>query len=194
PSLPGGTVLLHTVQTVFLKLRNGSSSLESQALAAIRQSVSEVDPNIPVLYPMNMAHSVALSFGNFREDRNQFALFAGIALFLAVIGIYGVMSYFVNARTHEIGVRVALGALPRDVLELIGGLGLRLSLIGVVLGTGLALALTRFISASLYGVKPTDPLTYVIVALALIAVALLACFIPARRAVKVDPMVALRHE
>ena len=194
PALPGGTVLVHTGQTVFLKLKNGSSALESQALAGLRQSVAEVDPNIPVLYAMNMERSVALSFGDFREDRNLFALFAGIALFLAVIGIYGVMSYFVNARIHEIGVRVALGALPRDVLEMIGGLGLKLSAIGVALGAGLALALTRFITTSLYGVKPTDPLTYVIVAVVIIAVALLACFIPARRAVKVDPIVALRHE
>ncbi|HEY2819543.1 MAG TPA: ABC transporter permease [Candidatus Acidoferrum sp.] len=192
--LPGGTVLIHTDHTVMLKLKNGSSGLESQVLAALRQSVAEVDPNIPVLNATSMERSVALSFGDFREDRNLFALFAGIALFLAVIGIYGVMSYFVNARIHEIGVRVALGALPRDVLELIGGLGLKLSLIGVVLGAGLALALTRFITRSLYGVKPTDPLTYAIVAIVLIAVALLACFIPAHRAVKVDPMIALRHE
>jgi putative ABC transport system permease protein len=192
--LPGGTVLIHIGHTVMLKLKNGSSGLESQVLAAMRQRVAEVDPNIPVLHAMNVEHTVALSFGDFREDRNLFALFAGIALFLAVIGIYGVMSYFVNARTHEIGVRVALGALPRDVLELIGGLGLKLSAIGVALGAVLALALTRFITKSLYGVKPTDPLTYVIVAFTLTAVALLACFIPARRAVKVDPMIALRHE
>jgi putative ABC transport system permease protein len=193
-TLPGGTVLIHTDHTVMLKLKNGSSGLESQVLAALRQSAAEVDPNIPVLHAMNEETSVALSFGDYREDRNLFALFAGIALFLAVIGIYGVMSYFVNARTHEIGVRVALGALPRDVAELIGGLGLKLSAIGVAIGAVLALILTRFITTSLYGVKPTDPLTYVIVAIALTAVALLACFIPARRAVKVDPMIALRHE
>jgi putative ABC transport system permease protein len=193
-ALPGGTVLIHTAHTVMLKLKNGSSGLESQVLNALRQSVAEIDPNIPVLHAMNMERSVSLQFGDFREDRNLFALFAGIALFLAVIGIYGVMSYFVNARTHEIGVRVALGALPRNVVTLIGGLGLKLSVIGVILGAGLALGLTRFISASLYGVKPTDPLTYILVSIALIGVALLACFIPARRAVKVDPMVALRHE
>jgi putative ABC transport system permease protein len=192
--LPGGTVLIHTDHTVMLKLKNGSSGLESQVLAALRQSAAEIDPNIPVLHAMNVEGVIALSFGDFREDRNLFALFAGIALILAVIGIYGVMSYFVNARTHEIGVRVALGALPRDIFELIGGLGLKLSAIGVALGAALALALTRFISASLYGVKPTDPLTYAFVAVILIAIALLACFIPARRAVKVDPMVALRHE
>ncbi len=194
PALPGGTVLVHTGHTFMLKLKNGNAALESQALAALRQSVAELDPNIPVDYAMNMDRSVALTFGGSREDRNLFALFAGIALFLAVIGIYGVMSYFVNARSHEIGVRVALGALPRDVLELIGGLGLKLSMIGVILGAGLALGLTRFISASLYGVKPTDPLTFVFVAIALIAVALLACFIPAHRATKVDPMASLRHE
>jgi putative ABC transport system permease protein len=192
--LPGGTVLIHTDHTVALKLKNGSSGLESQVLAALRQSAAEIDPNIPVLHAMSEENSVALSFGDYREDRNLFALFAGIALFLAVIGIYGVMSYFVNARTHEIGVRVALGALPRDVLELIGALGLKLSLIGVILGTGLALVLTRFITDSLYGVKPTDPLTFVVVAVTLIVVALLACLIPASRAVRVDPMVALRHE
>ncbi|HEX4380872.1 MAG TPA: ABC transporter permease [Candidatus Acidoferrum sp.] len=192
--LPGGTVLIHTDHTVMLKLKNKNSALESQVLASLRQSVAEVDPNIPVLHAMNMESSIALSFGDFREDRNLFALFAGIALFLAVIGIYGVMSYFVNARTHEIGVRVALGALPRDVLELIGSLGLKLSMIGVALGAALAFGLTRFIASSLYGVKPTDPVTYVVVAAVLTVVALLACFIPARRAIKVDPMVALRHE
>jgi putative ABC transport system permease protein len=192
--LPGGTVLIHTDHTLIVKLKNASSGLESQVLAALRQIVAEIDPNIPVLHEMSMERSIALWFGDYREYRNLFALFAGIALSLAVIGIYGVISYFVNARTHEIGVRVALGALPRDLLELIGGLGLKLSLIGVGLGAGLALALTRFIRASLYGVKPTDPLTYALVAIALTGVALLACFIPARRAVRVDPMVALRHE
>ena len=132
--------------------------------------------------------------GDYFFYRNMLGLFAGIALLLAVIGIYGVMSYFVNARTHEIGVRVALGALPRDVLELIGGLGLKLSMIGVVVGAALAFALTRLIAKFLYGVKPADPLTYAIVAITLTAVALLACLVPARRAIKVDPMVALRHE
>jgi predicted permease len=194
PVFPGGTVGTLLNQTVMLKLKSGNKGLESQVVAAMRQGISEVDPNIPLLEPITLDDVLDLFVGDFFLYRNMLGLFAGIAVFLAIIGIYGVMSYFVNSRTHEIGVRVALGALPRDVAELIGGLGLKLSVIGVIIGAGLAMALTRLIAANLYGVKPTDPLTYAIVAVTLIAVALLACFIPARRAVKVDPMVALRHE
>jgi putative ABC transport system permease protein len=149
---------------------------------------------VPLSTPITLDELLDLFIGDYFFYRNMLGIFAGIALLLSVIGIYGVMSYFVNARTHEIGVRVALGALPRDVAELIGGLGLKLSAIGVIIGAALAFALTRLISKFLYGVKPTDPLTYVIVAITLTAVALLACFIPARRATRVDPMVALRHE
>ena len=192
--LPGGTILIHNSRTIMLKLKSDDKGLESQVIAAMRQSAAEVDPDVPFVEPITLAELVDLRNGEYRFGRNILGLFAAIALLLAVIGIYGVISYFVNARTREIGVRVALGALPRDVLELIGGLGLKLSAIGVALGAGLALALTRFIASSLYGVKPTDPLTYALVAITLIGVALLACFIPARRAVKVDPMVALRHE
>jgi putative ABC transport system permease protein len=194
PILPGGTILTHNSQAVMLKLKSAEKGLESQVITAMRQRAAEVDPDVPMGEPLTLDEEMDFRNGEFRFGRNLLEIFAGIALLLAVIGIYGVMSYFVNARTHEIGVRVALGALPRDVLELIGGLGLKLSFIGVVLGAGLALALTRFISASLYGVKPTDPLTYAIVAVILVAVALLACFVPARRAIKVDPMIALRHE
>jgi len=121
-------------------------------------------------------------------------IFAGIAVLLAVVGIYGVMSYFVSERTHEIGIRVALGALPSDVLSLIGKLGLKLTLIGVAIGVGLAIGLTRMIAGFLVGVKPTDPVTYAVVAVVLVSVALLACYIPARRASRVDPVVALRYE
>jgi predicted permease len=192
--MPGGAVGTHEHQTVMLKLKSGDKGLESQVVAAMRSGIEEVDPNALLLEPMTLDDVLDLYIGDFFFYRNMLGLFAGIALFLAVIGIYGVMSYFVTARTHEIGVRVALGALPRDVIELISALGLKLSILGVIIGTGLALALTRVIATFLYGVKPTDPLTYAIVAIVLIAIALLACFIPARRAVKVDPMVALRHE
>jgi putative ABC transport system permease protein len=121
-------------------------------------------------------------------------IFAGMAVFLAVMGIYGVMSYFVNERTREIGIRMALGAQPVDVLSLVTKLGLKLALLGVVIGITLAIGLARVIANFLFGVTPTDPTTYAAVAAALIAVALLACFIPARRAARVDPMVALRYE
>jgi putative ABC transport system permease protein len=121
-------------------------------------------------------------------------LFAGTAMILAAVGIYGLLSYSVSQRTHEIGVRIAVGALRRDVLKLVMGQGVRLAAVGLAAGVLGALALTRLMASLLFGVTATDPATFATVAPLMMAVVLLACFVPARRAMKVDPMVALRHE
>jgi ABC-type antimicrobial peptide transport system permease subunit len=122
------------------------------------------------------------------------ASFAVLALLLAALGVYGVISYSVRRRTHELGLRIALGAQSRDVLKLILTQGLKLALVGVVIGLLAAFALTRWMESMLFGVRPTDPLTFMLIALALTMVALVACWIPARRAAKLDPIVALRDE
>jgi putative ABC transport system permease protein len=121
-------------------------------------------------------------------------VFAALALVLACVGICGVISFVVGQRTHEIGVRMALGAQPKDVVRLVVGEGVRTALIGVAAGVGTALGLTRLLDNLLFGVAPQDPLTFAAVAIALVMVALLACYLPARGAARVDPMVALRHD
>jgi putative ABC transport system permease protein len=140
-----------------------------------------------------MDHVLDESLGDQRFYMQLLGIFAGIAVLLSAVGIYGVMSYTVSERTHEIGIRMALGAERADVLRLIAGLWLKLTCIGVAIGAALAFGLTRLISTVLFGVKPSDPLTYAAVALGLAVIALIACYIPARRAIKVDPNVALRY-
>ena len=135
----------------------------------------------------------------FDQDPQRFAMqlfgiFAALAVILAVVGIYGVMSYSVSRRTHEFGLRLALGAGRDEVLKLVLRQGLKLSLIGVAIGIAGALAMTRLVSGFLYGVKASDPLTFAAVSLLLILVALAASYMPARRATAVDPMAALRYE
>ena len=160
----------------------------------VESAARDVNPNIPISQARSMEETLSLSLARQRFLMTLMSVFGGLALLLATVGIYGVISYSTSQRTHEIGIRMALGAERRDILRHIIGQGLRLALIGVAIGIAGALALTRFLTSLLYGVKPTDPLTFVGVSLILIAVALLACYIPARRAAKVDPMVALRYE
>ena len=190
----GGTIETHLSQTLMVR---STSSLENRATglaAAVKKAVVELNPDQPVTGIMSMQQSLAQSIGDSRFYARLLEIFALIALLLAAIGIYGSMSYFVTERTHEIGIRVALGAQRASILGLVAGLGLKLSGIGVAIGVALALCLTRAIARFLFGVTATDPVTFAAVGLGLLAIALVACYIPARRATNVDPMVALRHE
>ncbi len=159
----------------------------------VRGAIASLDPTLPATIS-TFDERVGRLRTEPRFEAVLISLFAGLGLMLAAIGLYGLVSYSVARRTQEIGVRMALGAEKNDVLRLVVGQGSKLTLIGVAIGIPSALGLTRFLSSLLYGVKPSDPLTFVAVSLLLTGVALLACYIPARRAAKVDPMTALRHE
>jgi putative ABC transport system permease protein len=163
-------------------------------LQALKQEIWKVDAQLPVTKLETMSEVAASSFAARRFNMSLLSLFAALALVLAAIGIYGVMSNAVTQRTPEIGIRLALGASTSDVLKLIIRNGLKLVIIGVAIGLAGAFALTRLMTTLLFGVTPTDGLTIAVVSAVLISVALLACFIPARRATKVDPLVALRYE
>jgi len=166
-----------------------------QGLAAsVRRELSLIDPDQPVARVRTMDQWLGLAVAAPRYRTGLFGLFAGLALVLAIVGIYGVMSYSVGQRTHEIGVRMALGARRTDVLRLVLRQGMSLVTIGVAIGLAGAFALTRVIASLLYGVGAKDPATFLIVALVLAAVAFVACYVPAWRATKVDPLVALRYE
>jgi putative ABC transport system permease protein len=160
----------------------------------IRREVLALDPNLPVYNVQTMEAVIEKSISDRRLNMTLLAIFAGVAMLLSMVGIYSVMSYTVTQSTREIGIRMALGAQASDVLRLVVGQGLALALVGVIVGVAGALVLTRLMESLLYGVKATDPLTFLMVSVLLIAVALLACYWPARRATKVDPMIALRYE
>jgi putative ABC transport system permease protein len=161
---------------------------------AVRSLVAQIDPELPVHDMRPMEQVVAETMASRRLTLWLVGAFAALALVLASVGIYGVMSYAVTERVHEIGVRVALGAQRRDVLRLVVGHGMRLAAIGLVLGSVAAFFAARAMTTLLFGIRPSDPLTYIAIAVVLALAALAACYIPARRATAVDPMVALRYE
>jgi len=166
----------------------------SNLVSGVRQAIREVDPDQPVSNVATMAEVLGEEAAQRRMGMIMLVGFAVLALLLASLGIYGVLAYFVSQHTNEIGVRLALGATPRNILFLVLKKGMGLTLIGVAIGIAASFAFTRWMSSLLFGVKAADPLTFVAVPLLLGIVALLACAIPARRATKVDPMVALRYE
>jgi putative ABC transport system permease protein len=161
---------------------------------AVRREVRAVDADLPVFGVRTMEQVMQAAVSQRRFAMVMLGVFAFIALTLSAVGIYGVMAYSVTQRTHEIGIRMALGAQPRDVLRMVIGQGLILTLAGMAAGLAGAFLVTRFLSTLLFGVSARDPITFVGISLLLSVVALLACYIPARRAMRVDPMVALRYE
>jgi predicted permease len=186
----------HLSGTLVIRTTSDVRAHEADLTASVKQAVKELDPDQPVT-------DISTMDGVLRKFRSSYqyyvlvlAVFAGMAVLLAMIGVYGVLSYFVNQRTREMGIRLALGAQRGDVLRMVAKLGLKLSLTGVVIGVALALGLNRFIAEHfwIYHVKATDPLTYAAVTVVLVSIALLACYVPARRATNVDPMTALRHD
>jgi putative ABC transport system permease protein len=161
---------------------------------AVRQAIHEIDPDEATATFRTMDDVISLSAAGDRFNTLLLGTFGAMALLLTAAGIFGVLSYLVTQRTREIGLRMALGAQPRDVLRVIVAHGLRLALLGLCIGVAASLMVTRWMSSVLFDVKPTDPLTFAIVAVVLATVSFLASYLPARRAMSVDPMVALRYE
>lgn len=176
--------------TVIIK----GASDPNQLISSIRGAVKSLDPDQPIYNPRTMDEIRAESVAPERLNLTLLSLFAGIALVLAIVGIYGVMSYSVTQRTHEIGIRMAIGARPVDVFKMILGGGMKLALIGVALGLAGAFALTRLMATMLFGVAPTDAVTFGGISILLVTVALLACYLPGRKATKVEPTISLRYE
>ena len=186
---PFGNFMVRSVSLVLRRDQNPEGSI-----AGVRAIVRELDPELPVYDVSTMQQLVAKSVATRRFNMFLVTIFSALALVLAAIGIYGVMSYTVTARTREIGIRIALGARGVNVLSLVIKDGMKLALAGLAIGIGGALALTRLMRTLLFDVTPTDPATFAGVAILLFVVALLACFPPARRASGFNPVDALRHE
>ena len=187
--------------TIYLPQRGGYSTFELRTagdpkalIPAVRNVIEQVDRNLPIDNIRTQSEQIQQSLFQERLLAGLCSLFAGLAFVLACVGLYGVVSYGVAQRTNEIGIRMALGAERRDVLKMVLRQGLAPMLVGLAFGLGIAVAVTRLLSSFLYGVRPTDPFTYVCITFLLAAIALLATYLPARRATHVDPMEALRYE
>ena len=180
--LPGGGFLVRTANAPFLNA------------SAVKEQIWSVDKKAPITNFRTMDQVVAGQVADPRFQTLLLASFGVLGLVLAIVGIYGVISYGITQRTREIGIRMALGAHPEDVLRMVLSQGMLLAGVGIAAGIAGALALTRFLGSLLFEIKPTDPATFAAVAGLLAVVALTACYIPARRAMRVDPIVALRYE
>jgi putative ABC transport system permease protein len=176
--------------TIFLRGHLDTAAIPDQ----VRAQVQSIDPTLPVFGAQTLNETVSASLSQRRFSMEMVALFALTALLLAGLGIYGVISYMVTERTHEIGIRLALGAQRQNIMRMVVRQGLKLATVGAAVGLVGALIVSQLMAGVLYGVRPTDPITFASVALLLIGVALFACYVPGRRAVRVDPMIALRHE
>jgi putative ABC transport system permease protein len=181
---PSGS-LIYVVRT-----RSDAAAL----ISALREGIWKTSPGQPFYSVTTMDRLVSDSLKARRFNLALLGVFAGLALILALTGVYGVMSFVTRQRTHEIGVRVALGARAKDIARLVLGHGFKLAMIGTVIGSIAAFALTRLMTALLFGVTASDPATFAVVVVLLPAIAMLACYLPARRAMKIDPLVALRYE
>jgi len=177
-------------------VRSNGASVDSgpELLNSIRRVIADQNKENVISNPQTMNQVIAGTLAQQRFSMELFGAFAAVALLLASLGIYGVISYLVGQRTHELGIRIALGAQRRDVLRLVLNHGLKMAVAGVALGLIVSLGLTRLLAKMLFGVSATDPMTFVVITLLLMTVALLACFVPAWRAMQVDPLVALRDE
>jgi putative ABC transport system permease protein len=178
----------------FATLQVRTTGNPETALATVRSAVQSLDSNLAITNVQTIHEILNLGLWAPRMAAALLTLFGGLALILAAVGVYGVLSYSVNQQRHEIGVRMALGAQGSDVLRLVVGQGLRLAVAGLALGLVLAALFTRLLASLLFGVSATDPWTFASVAAVLLLVALIACYVPARRATSVDPLVALRYE
>ena len=166
----------------------------AQLAGDVRRTILTIDPQQPISNVSTMEQMLSTGVRHQRFTLLLMIIFAALGILIAAVGIYGVVSYGVTQRTHEIGIRIALGERTGNVLRMIIENGLKIALIGIGIGTVASLMMVRLLSGLLFGVRPTDPVTFVAVAFLLLVVVLLACYFPARRATKVDPVVALRHE